>query len=360
MIRGHGGNVAALAKTLGCAVSEIVDVSNNVNPLGPPSGLMDHLKSHIDHIQYLPEVDSAGINAMMADKLGIDCSGLTAGNGTTQFIYTLVPALEARRVLIATPTYTDYEDGCRMHGLQPDYFKLEPEKNFVPDLDQLGRKAGSYDAVIICNPNNPTGSLIQGEALKALCRQHKETCFVIDESYLPFVAKARSHSLVPAGLNNVVVLHSFSKIFRIPGLRIGFLISTPEIVARFHGLATPWCVSSLAQTAISYIAAHEAEMASFMDKTHCFIEKEKKRFVEALRPCSAVKPYPSSTSFVLIRLVHPFTAKGIAAEMAAQRILIRDCSNFSGLSNRFIRIAMKRRSINDRVAHHLLELLARG
>ncbi len=360
MIRGHGGNIFELARTLMCHPSDIIDVSSNMNALGPPPGLVGHLKKNLDVILSLPEVDSATICADLAGIMGITPSEISAGGGTTQFIYAMLPALKSRRVLILAPTYSDYADACKMHGLCPDHLIAEPKAGFQPDLEYLGSVADTYDTVVICNPNNPTGQLISGDQLKSLCRQHRRTRFVIDESYLSFVDDDQAHTLVGAGLENVIVLHSLSKIYRIPGLRVGFVIAKPPIIEAFKKYATPWSVNGLAQCAVQYLMDPASKVADFVQSSRQFINQERRRFMRKLAACPHIKPYPSHASYVLLELMDSLEAPNIAQKLARQRILIRDCSNFHGLSDQFIRISLQGVKINDRVARALMNTVGNG
>jgi threonine-phosphate decarboxylase len=112
MLNGHGGNIYDIAQRLGCASSEIVDMSSNVNPLGPPPGLVDFLKANLNVITALPEVDSSLLVRSFADRYGVDPATVLAGNGSTQFIYSIPPALGIKKALIIGPTYADYALLC--------------------------------------------------------------------------------------------------------------------------------------------------------------------------------------------------------------------------------------------------------
>jgi threonine-phosphate decarboxylase len=253
MLIGHGGNIYKLAETLGCPVSEIIDMSSNVNPLPPLPDLLDHLKNSIHTIKALPEVDAKSITDAFAERYDIDADQVIAGNGTTQFIYAIPQVLSTKRAFIIGPTYSDYADACKIHGARYDYLITEESASFSPDIDVVIERSKEYDTVFICNPNNPTGVLIDIADLHRLCRTHPKVWFVIDESYLPFVNDYVQHSMIRFDLPNVLILNSMSKIFRIPGLRIGFLISSLNIINKFKPFLLPWTVNSLAQAAVETV-----------------------------------------------------------------------------------------------------------
>lgn len=353
MIQGHGGNVSGLAAQLGCRPEEIVDMSSNINPLGALPGLLPHLQARLTRIQSLPEVDGRAACGAIARLLGVDAEQVLAGGGTTQFIYTACAALESRRVLIVGPTYADYADGCRVHGIEPDFFLATRAEAFFPDLDRLAAMLPGYDTVFLCNPNNPTGQLLPHADLVALCTRHPQVRFLVDESYLPFVPADRDRGMSGCGLDNVVVLWSVSKIFGMPGLRAGFLVGTSAMVDRFRRYMQPWCVNSLAQEAVCFLGANLEAVTAFIAKTRAYLAEEGRLFRKRLDTGRLIL-YPSTTSYVLIALPVDRTATEVCQNLAAQRFLIRNCANFYGLDEGYVRIALKDPGTNERVARLLL------
>ncbi len=357
MIHGHGGNIYALARQLNCNPAEIIDMSSNINPLGMPPGLGENLKVHLDLAGRLPEVDSRTGIESMARLLMVDAHRMLAGNGTTQFIYNACPALKSQRVLILGPTYADYADACHMHGIEPHYFLLSASQRFEADMDLLDQAVTGYDTVFICNPNNPTGGLISADRLQRLCRRHPKIRFIIDESYQPFVPARQSVSMGNSGLENVIVLWSVSKIFGLPGLRAGFLIADEVLRACFKRLMQPWCLNSLAQAAVAHLGRNKTTVRDFIEQTRLFLERERHLFQERLTPCRSISLYPSVTSYILMELPESMSARRICDALASRRLLIRNCSNFHGLSDRFVRVALKSSAINEMAADWLVEVI---
>ncbi len=353
MIQGHGGNIAALAAELGCRPDEITDMSSNINPLGSVPGLIDHLRERMDRIRFLPEVDGRQAIQAIARLLGVAEDRVLAGGGTTQFIYTACAALETRRALIVGPTYADYTDGCRVHGIEPEFFLAEAASGFAPNLQRLEAALAGCDTVFLCNPNNPTGQLIPHHALLRLCQNHPQVRFIIDESYLPFAPADQNASLSNCRLDNVVVLWSVSKIFGMPGLRAGFLVANAPVVDRFRRYMQPWCVNSLAQEAVCFLGANQAAVEDFIVQTRNYLAVEGALFRQRLES-SRLTLYPSATSYFLIGLPADRTATGVCRALAEQRFLIRNCANFHGLDEGYIRIALKDAATNQAVAGHLL------
>ncbi|MBN1930294.1 MAG: threonine-phosphate decarboxylase [Desulfobacterales bacterium] len=357
MLSGHGGNIYGLARQLGCRSSEIIDMSSNVNPLGPMPGLVTFIQENINAITALPEVDAGQAVKAFADRYHVDPESVLAGNGTTQFIYTIPQALKAQKAVIIGPTYADYADACRMHGVKHTFVMTSESEDFQLNIDQIASSIEDADLVFICNPNNPTGALTSTDQLHFLCKTHPDINFIIDESYLPFVRDSRKKSMADRGLPNVIVLNSMSKIFRIPGLRIGFLIASKKIIKKLSHYQLPWSANSLAQAAVCYLMTQRAEVDEFTQKTINFLETERKNFTDIFKDISGLKLFPSTTSFVLAELSYDLKAEQICNRLAEEKILIRNCTNFTGLSDRFIRFSLKTSQVNQMLAEKLLKLI---
>jgi threonine-phosphate decarboxylase len=358
MLHGHGGNVYMVARQFGWKPSELIDMSSNINTLGPPPGLMEFLKNRLDSITALPEVDSSETSNLYAKHMKIEPECVLAGNGTTQFIYSLPAALESKNSLILGPTYADYKDACLQNGVHVRPYVADEQADFRPHVDGLNRNLQEVDTAFICNPNNPTGNLIPFELLQHLCLTHPKVKFIIDESYLPFVKGAEKVSMMNSGLDNVIVLGSLSKIFKIPGLRIGFVITSRKTVKKIRHCLLPWSVNSLAQAAVHYLVLQHERISGFVRASQLFFDSQRQEFYKRLRRIPGIKPFPSDTPFVLIKLPAKITSEKIWNLFAQKKILVRDCSNFYGLSNRYIRISLKTPEANELATDKLREFIA--
>ena len=358
MICGHGGNRQQLAGRLGCRTEDIIDMSANLNPLGPPERIHTFIRENIHLIHALPEPDAAGMSKGFAHYLGIDPGCVIAGNGTTFFIYTLPLALGAKKVLILGPAYADYEDACAALNVKTSHCMALAENDFIPDLDQLSAKARQADLVFICNPNNPTGTLIFRQDLESLIHRHTDTCFVVDESYLPFVPEAEDVSLAGhTHLPNLVVLSSLSKIFRIPGLRTGFLSGAKALIQKVTAHYQPWSVNALAQAVVQDIYDHPEEILTFYRQTRQFIVTARQAFIQALAGTQGIRLFDTSVYFILARL-EQISAARLCRRVADDRFLIRDCANFRGLSGQFVRFSLKTDAMNLALAQSIKAALA--
>ena len=189
-----------------------------------------------------------------------------------------------------------------------------------------------------------------------IIRDHARVRFVVDESYLPFVRNGERESLIDADLPNLLLLHSLSKIFRIPGLRIGFLIAPEKKIKDFHPHLLPWNVNSLSQQAVQYLMSNRTETDAFVAQTCRQLQTEKAALMEALSASCHLSVYPSATSFLLVRLNQRATAETVVEYLSRKKLMIRNCSNFTGLSDRFIRISLKTAEANRMAVQLLSEM----
>ena len=202
--------------------------------------------------------------------------------------------------------------------------------------------------------------MVSRAELTSLCRSLPDTLFVVDESYLPFVPEPEGKSLIGTHLSNVLVLNSMSKAFRIPGLRIGFVKAAETVLEKLRPFALPWSVNSLAQKAVSWLMEHSAQVNLFLQESRSLIEAQRSALVERLEAETPIRCFPSVTSYLLMRLPEGLTARTVWRHMAQQRVLIRDCSNFKGLSDHFIRISLKTERENRKAADLLIQLYREG
>lgn len=358
MITGHGGNIKKLAEQLGCEAGDIIDMSSNLNPLGPLDCIEPFIRENVMKIRALPEPDAGSMRNGFAGFYGVDENRVMAGNGTTWFIYTLPLALGSKRVLICGPTYADYKDACLMYGIQYDHYLADVSRRFQPDIEELSLMAGHADTVFICNPGNPTNALMQRSDIEYLLKRHPGTVFIVDESYLPFVERAEDISLVPeTKYSHLLVLSSMSKIFRIPGLRTGFLSADSKIIEKVMAYYQPWSVNALAQAVVEYIFSRSEDIDPFVRKTRDFIKTERNRFIKSLAGIQGLEIFDSCTCFILARLHNGMSSGEFCEAIGRNRILIRDCANFLGLSDQYVRFSLKKMETNDRLVSLIREVM---
>jgi threonine-phosphate decarboxylase len=326
-----------------------LDFSVTVNPLGPPPSVVQALRDGLGAIARYPDPECRQLAERLALRHGCDRNQVIVGNGANDLIYALTRAVRPRRVAIAEPTYTEYLRAALLAGAEVTHWLAEGE-DFEPEpFDPEGA-----DLLWICNPNNPTGRLWPApEVLACWIGNHQRTLFVVDEAFLPLALPGRGgKSLIPAvgRLANLVVLRSLTKLYALPGLRLGYALASPGWAERVRAQVVPWSVNALAQVAGRAALADEGYCA----RTGAWLQSEALTLAERIgRASPRCRPVPSGTSFVLIRL-DGLTSSAAAGRLRDRGITVRDASNFVGLDERFLRVAARTAEANRR----LLEALA--
>ncbi len=332
----HGGNIIATAKELSCSVTDLIDMSSNLTPLGMVPGLNESLVAGLNEISYLPEMDSETLRRIFARKYDLKEDEVFVGNGTTEFIFALPTAFAGNRAIIVNPTYSDYRLACKWANVSVTDFNLILEEDFLLDLDRLAGEFRGGELVFICNPNNPTGRLIDNNFLYKLITDNADTFFLVDESYLPFT---REKSLLEYDLPaNLFILCSSSKIYGIPGLRLGFLVARSENLRKFSGQRKPWGVNRMAQLAGEYLLQHGDD---YVEEVRCFLESERPPFVQALAELKDIHVIEGRANFILCYLKGVLLAPVVREKLLEKRIMIRNCVTFDGLNDHYFRMSLK-------------------
>jgi len=269
------------------------------------------------------------------------------GNGAVELIYLLVKLLKPKKVLIPAPTFCEYEIAVNTNGGQVVDLNLSRTENFNLNLDNTIKMLDEVDMVILCNPNNPTGQLIKKENLLTILRESKKRgiFILLDEAFMDFVEGSEEYSLLSElrKWDNLFILYSLTKFFAIPGLRLGAGLANEELVNKLNFIKDPWNVNCFAQL---------AGIVSLQDKKYIkdsktFILKEKDFLYNELKKVNNIYPYKPSVNYIFIDVSKTgYSSKQLQQKIAAQGILVRDCSSYKNLGDQFIRVAVKGREQN--------------
>jgi threonine-phosphate decarboxylase len=347
----HGGEIWEAASKIGLREEEILDFSSSVNPLGPSKKALEAIKDSLGHIPSYPDSNSTELReAVAAHFKGVSKDNVIAGNGSTELIYLFVETFMKKGdvALVSAPTFGEYERAVRRTGEAPKHVK--PSSDFQFSSDVFARALSGAKIVFLCNPNNPTSLLMPPEHLAAIIeRALEENVFVfLDEDFLEFVDGEEHLSLIGkiGRYPNLFVLRSFTKIFGLTGLRIGYGIASEEIINVLFNAKIPWNVNCLAQSAA--IAALGDE--EHLKKTRELIRGEKAFLMRGLTQIKSFKVFPADANFFFIDIRQSgYTAAQLKEKMLRDGVLIRDCSSFRGLDEYYIRVAVKTRQENERL-----------
>lgn len=300
-----------------------LNFSSNVYNHFDHSHLFRYLTEQMVCVASYPEPTPTALEQKLAELLSIDASNVIVTNGATEAIYLIAQSHRGARSTILQPTFAEYAEACRIN------------QHTVRDVTELS--VDPSQLFWLCNPNNPTGRALPKEEVAALFSQHPDTLFVLDQSYAPYYDGKVFTAQETVGIGNVILLHSMTKEYGIPGLRLGYITGSSTHLDRIRQMRMPWSVNSLAIKAGEYLLSHSDEY--ILPKA--LLTSERKRVEQALLATNRISTAPSDTHILLCRL-HNGTAADLKDRLARNHgILIRDASNFHGLTPQHFRIAVQ-------------------
>ena len=342
MIEGHGDDSYRYARPI------VSDFSSNVYGQIDLTPLKEHLCRRMDSIGHYPEPEPYTLEARLAAQLRLPAGSLCVTNGATEAIYLIAQTFRGTRSVILQPTFSEYEDACRLHGHRVSALFTLPDERTDYRLPPEVRMCW------ICNPNNPTGTLISKPQMERLIEANPEVCFVLDHSYAHFVLQPLCSDVWLAEQPHVLVLHSLTKQYAVPGLRLGYITGHAGLLQRIRANRMPWSVNQLAVEAGLYLCEHdlsaEVDLPAYL--------AEARRLRSLLEALGGLEVWESQTHFMLVRL-RMGRASALKEYLANEHgILIRDASNFDGLDEHYFRLAAQSPAENDRLVAAIAAWLA--
>ena len=242
MLFGHGDDYFISGKEITANFSSNVWYGANLDLL------KEHLFSVFTSLSRYPEPDAASLKHMLADFYGVNSRNILVTNGSITAFYMLAQTWKGENSTILIPSFAEYEDACKLYEHKITYI------NNSEPLDSIDLR--SQKLCWICNPNNPDGRLWDKNSIESLIESNPETLFVLDQAYSEFV---RAEMISPSDINkykNLIVVRSISKVHKIPGLRIGYIIATESIIDNISNYIIPWSVNSIAVEAGKYVLSN--------------------------------------------------------------------------------------------------------
>lgn len=345
----HGAPDPAELRRLGLHPAEVLDFSSNINAYGPSPAVREALaRTPLDRY---PEHEALALRAALAEHLGISPQCVLAANGSSELIWLAALAFlrPLDHVLVLGPTFAEYERMAALLGALVKTLLAKEESGFALSPSQIHAAIDSWQPrlVFLCNPNNPTGSVLGNLCIAFCAIKYTDTLFIVDESYSSFVPGL---GCAAATQDNVLVLRSMTKDYALAGLRLGYAVGVEELVAALARVRPPWSVNALAQA---------AGLAALRDQEHLHRSLEllaaaKSELMAAL-VVRGMQVLPSAAPFFLVRV-----GDGTALRRALlhKGILVRDCASF-GLPEH-IRICTRRPEENARIVAALSEVTHAG
>jgi threonine-phosphate decarboxylase len=349
----HGGQVFSAARRHNVPLADILDFSANINPFGPSPKALQRLRRDLDVIRFYPDTENWELRDLVSKQEAIDSGCILFGNGATHLLHLIPRVLKPRTALVLEPGFSEYGSaleraGCRIHRLL-----LRPQADFRLDRETLFRMLDRSrpQLLVLGNPNNPTGSILPppllSELIDACSKRHIN--LVLDESFIEF-APYPSRALEATRRTSLVVVRSLTKFWALAGLRIGYLVAHKTLVDKLYAGSEPWSVNTLASSA----AVESLRDLKYRRKTLDLIRRERSFLMEQLARLPWLKPFPSVTNFLLVRITTPaITSTQLRESLEQRNILVRDGASFPGFGRHHFRIAIQNRADNQRLIAEL-------
>jgi threonine-phosphate decarboxylase len=337
--RVHGGNPS----------DGVLDFSVSINPLGPPRAALDAYHSSIVDIASYPPAYPRHLEAALARWLGVERECVLAGNGSTQLIYLLARVLKPRLPVIVTPTFSEIANSLIIEGIEPRALNTTSDCNFqlYPEAAIKCLRDGA-DAIFIGRPNSPTGTILkidEAAEIANACERRDSWC-VFDEAFIDFVQSARSGVEFVEKNRKIIVLRSLTKIFAIPGLRVGCVVGHPDAIGKLRDAIEPWSVNAVADHVIR-VCLDVAD--GFVRDTREFVSFEVARMAHALSRLPGIHVFPSVANFMMMQVEGEIIPGAFGKHMLDHGIGIRDLRGLPGCQGGLYRIGIRSKSDNDQL-----------
>ncbi len=344
----HGGDPERELKRLGLATRDVLDFSVNVSPLGVPSEIKAIWKELLAEVDRYPSVDGQGVARYYQERFDLDPARVLAGNGSTELIYLTPRALELRKVAVITPSFHDYTRSSLAAGADLLEVELKAEEGFAPpDFDILKEVMAEADGLFVGNPNNPTSTVFPRQLLLDLAASFPNKWILVDEAFVQFLDQPEEVSLIrqEPPPENILVFHSLTKFFALPGLRLGAVVGHSDTISRLRPLKEPWSVNRVAEK----VALELIKCADYEKRLSSLVCLERPRVFNRIQDISGFQPFEPAANFLLARWTLTDQLDDLLRFMLGSGVHLRDCRNFPGLQDNFFRMAIRQPEENDRV-----------
>ncbi len=334
------------------------DFSVNLNPCDTPKQVIEAAKKSLDFIDTYPDIKCEKLKKKLSALFGIDSNCIICGNGASEILMAVIHEVRPQSALLFAPGFAGYEHVLRAY---------DTKVSFCFDEYDLDRKIRTLkpDIFIYANPNNPTGRLRTREEIEALADacQKSGTVFVVDECFISLTGKEKESSIIPVlrRYKNAIVLRAFTKSFSVPGVRLGYaFIENEKFAVSIERHLPEWNVSVMAQCVGNAACAER----KFVEESAGYIKKEREYLSAELKELG-FEVTESEANFILFyrneseqdNLIESESSKNLYEMLLERGILIRDCSDYKGLTKGYYRVAVKKHDENVYLIDKIKEVL---
>lgn len=356
----HGGDLDFVENKYNIPKNELIDFSSNINPLGYPKKAMEELKNNLNISTTYPDKDYKNLKKAISEYTKGETANIVVGNGSTELISLFIQTVATKESIIISPSYSEYERELSVKGSKFKYFPLEEKDNFQLNLEKLIETlTKEIGLLIICNPNNPTGTVIETDTMEKILIHCKANniAVMIDETYIEFTDNINKSTAIPltSKYENLFVIRGTSKFFSMAGIRLGYGVCSYK---KFLNLVTehqnPWSVNHFA----SFLGERIFKDELFKNETKSLIVTERERIFKEINSWKNCKIYPSSANFLLVKIeTADITSTLIYEKCLEKRMVIRNCSTFTYLDETYIRFCIMTKENNTLLLETLRNII---
>ena len=358
----HGGNIHLIRRESTLNTNDLSDFSANINPLGVPRELMDFFEASLADVVHYPDPEYHDLYRETALFFKCHPRNLLLGNGAADVIHQWLQKISPRKALLPAPTFSEYEKALRRINTHITYAPLHEENQFDVSAEKLASqiKEGT-DLVVLCNPNNPTGRIIPlGEMEEIIALTQRHGChLMVDEAFMDFVQDGQKNTLIGKidTLSHVSILRSFTKLFAVPGIRLGAVVSgNTRLIRACKEEAVPWHINTIANALHQYINTDNARV--YIENSRGLVTKERDWLYAGLSTTNQFRVVEGAANYLLVHWTdHHRSAMELREGLLPAGIIIRDCSNYVGLDEHWFRVAVKQRKENEGLLQAIMEFL---
>ncbi len=328
----------------------VIDFSANINPLGPPATVKDRWNELFTLVSNYPDPTAERLTGLLAKKEGVRKEQILVGNGGAELISLVGRLLFGKKALIIQPAFSEYEEACRVNKCEVRYHLMDVDR-WELRIDELLVSLRDVDAVFLCNPNNPTGMFFPSHTIEVLAREcaRYETLLIVDEAFYDFIEGYESTVSCLQYSENMIILRSMTKMFSIPGIRLGYLMANEALLAKIRESKPHWSVNAIALKVGEWCLSE----SDYVEKTIQLIKQERERLQSFYRD-HEFSYSPSNVNFYLLKdtkVNDPFPFFRFLLEKG---MIPRHTMNFPGLDGKWLRLAIKGPTEHER----LLEVIS--
>ena len=370
----HGGNIFKFSHDHKINLSEVTDFSANINPLGPSQRGLDALNAQLRYISHYPDATNDDVLNAIADTYGMDKHQIIVGNGAAELLYAICRLPGYTGAFVPAPGFSEYKEALEASKIpvRDIFYRPREDDNGKPyfEVPYLALKTFAAELkgqdgriiVFLGNPNNPDGTLLDKDHIRTVASMLKDanSLLVIDESFIDFVGndplQDNEHSMrsLVNEFDNIIVVHSFTKFYAVPGLRIGAAFTNKTLITQLQQYIPSWSVNTLAQ-AYTKAALNDVD---YIKRTKQELNEERAFMYNVLDAIEGITVYPPSANFILFQVNQEgITANYINEELKKYNMIVRNCDSYVGLTNHWVRIAIKDHDTNIKLVDKLTNIL---